>query len=105
MVIEIVNMLTDAGGDLRGLTDKIHVVRRELGDHWRVQGVLVVRATARNRTTIAELASVFAARFPASSRDWLAALANPGAPMPAEDGFLWTRATTPELFASRLGRR
>ena len=105
MVIEIVNMLTDAGGDLRGLTDKIQSSGAWLGRSMAGQGVLVVRATARNRTTIAELASVFAARFPGEGRHWLAALANPGAPMPAEDGFLWTRATTPELFASRLGRR
>jgi hypothetical protein len=101
-VIEIVNMLVDAGGDLRGLTDKVHAVTRELGDDWRVRGVLIVRATVTNRGTIAELASLIDSRFPASSRGWLAALSSPDTPMPEQDGFLWTRATTAGLFASRL---
>jgi transcriptional regulator with XRE-family HTH domain len=47
--------------------------------------VWVVRSTARNRALLACYPEVFAARFPGSSRAWVSALANGGAP-PAEPG-------------------
>ena len=106
VVIEIVDLLLDAGGDIRGLTDKVHAMQRTANGTRTVRGVLVIRATARNRRVVAELHALFASRFPASSTHWLAALARPDEPMPVEDGLLWTRATTPELFPARLsGRR
>ena len=104
-VVEIVNLVLDAGAVLRGLSDKASAVRRELGPEWRVAAVLVVRATSRNRRLVGSLADLFQARFPGRSADWLAALARPGIPMPPRDGFLWTRATTPELMAARLSAR
>jgi hypothetical protein len=104
-VIEIVDLIVDAGADIRGLTDKEHAIRRERGETRRVAGVLIVRATARNRHVIAELQSLFASRFPGASSAWLAALSEPNVPMPERDGFLWTRATSPELVVARLSAR
>ncbi len=103
-VVEIVDLLLDAGADIRGITDKVHAMQRVGGEGRRVRGVLVVRATARNRRVLGELASLFASRFPASST-WLSALTRRDVPMPADDGFLWTRATTPELVPARLSPR
>ena len=105
VVIEIVNLFVDVGGDIRGLADKTHALARAKGETWRVRGVLIVRATARNRQTVAELSSFVASRFPGSSPAWLTALGTRDMPMPAQDGFLWTRATTPEVFAARLSPR
>ena len=45
---------------------------------------------------------MFAAKFPASSSAWLAALANPERPIPDELGFLWTDVAGTRLIASRL---
>ncbi len=103
-VIEIVDLLLDTGADIRGITDKVHAMERAVGEGWRVRGVLVVRATGRNRSVIGELASLFASRFPVSSI-WLSALTRRDVPMPAHDGFLWTRATSAELVAARLSPR
>ncbi len=79
-------------------------MHRAAGEDWRVRCVLVVRATARNRGVIGELASQYASRYPVTSI-WLSALTRRDVPMPAHDGFLWTRATSAELVAARLSPR
>ncbi len=106
VVVEIVDLLLDGGAALRGLQDKVASIRREKADcrdgEWAVQGLLVVRATRRNRRTIAELRPLFAARFPGSAVAWLAALTDAAAPMPHGDGFLWSVGTD-RLQVARLG--
>jgi transcriptional regulator with XRE-family HTH domain len=100
-VVEVVDLLADAGAALRGLSDKVAAVRRTRNDHARVSGLLVLRATARNRATMAELAAVFATRFPASSTAWLHALSTPNVPMPSEDGVLWSSVDGRRLMSVR----
>jgi transcriptional regulator with XRE-family HTH domain len=101
-VVEIVDLLTDGGEAMRGLADKVSAVRREVGASWNVSGLLILRSTARNRNVIREFAELFAARFPASSPAWLAALGNPERRMPSEDGLGWSSVDGTRLLASRL---
>ncbi len=75
---------------------------RALGPEWRVQGLLVVRGTHRNRALVRDLRPLFAARYPASSQAWLRALSDPNTAMPAAGGFLWTSVTGDQLRAARL---
>jgi hypothetical protein len=102
-VVEIIDLITDAGATFRGHSDKIHAVRREAGPNWTVAGLLVVRGTIRNRRLVGELRGVIEARYPAGSAGWLAALRDPDRPMPATDGFAWTGARGTALRAARLG--
>jgi transcriptional regulator with XRE-family HTH domain len=101
-VVEVVDLLADAGADLRGLADKVSAIRRASPPHCRVSGLLVLRATGRNRATVAELAGLFAARFPASSRAWLDALTHPSSRMPDGDGLLWSTVKGDRLQVARL---
>ena len=103
-VVEIVDLLADAGADLRGLTDKVAAVRRASPADSRVRGLFVLRATKRNRAVVAELAGLFGARFPASSRAWLDALTSPTNAMPDSDGLLWSSVSGSELKVVRLPR-
>jgi transcriptional regulator with XRE-family HTH domain len=68
----------------------------------RVGGCWVVRATRRNRRLVAEHGHLFRARFPGSSRAWLAALTTQ-ATMPTASALLWASVDGTRLFASRLG--
>jgi hypothetical protein len=105
-VIEIEDLLADGGHAMRGLADKVAAVRREShGLGTVVQGLLILRASRRNRALVRELRDVFATRFPASSQAWLAALRHPGGAMPPEDGFLWSSVAGDRLFAARLSVR
>jgi hypothetical protein len=90
---------------MRGLEAKVLALRERLGKGWTVSGLLVVRATSRNRRLVGELRALFAARYPASSHAWLQALADPDRPMPAASGFAWTDVPGERLFAARLGWR
>jgi hypothetical protein len=87
-IVELVDLVADAGRDMRGLSDKVAAVRRERPSD-RVAGLL------------AELAPLIDARFPTSSVAWLAALHERTAPMPHEDGFVWARVDGSGLFARR----
>jgi hypothetical protein len=101
-VVEIVDLLADVGDAVRNLEAKVAAIAvTEPGS--RVSGLLLVRRTARNRQVVAELRSVFAARYPASSAAWLQALADPAAPMPDARGFAWTSVAGDRLIAARLG--
>jgi transcriptional regulator with XRE-family HTH domain len=88
-VVEIVDLIDDVGAVYRGLADKVAAVARE-HPGWATAGLLLVRATRRNRDLVAELDTTFSARFPARSRDWLKAIQHPDAPMPQTDGLAWT---------------
>ena len=99
-VVELVDLVGDAGHDMRGLSDKVAALRRAQPDH-RVAGLLAIRATRRNRALIAELAPVIEARFRAASAAWLKALRDPSAPMPGDDGLIWARVDGSGLFSRR----
>lgn len=101
-VVEIVDLLTDGGDAMRGLADKVAAVRRDVDARWTVSGLLVLRSTSRNRGLVREFAELLAARFPASSAAWLAALRDPARPMPTADGLVWSSVDGRRLFAVRL---
>jgi transcriptional regulator with XRE-family HTH domain len=103
-IIEIVDLMADGGAEFRNLTDKVAAVRRIAGDGARVRGLLVLRATARNRAILAEFPGLFAARFPGSSSQWLRALSDPTVPMPDGDGLVWSTVRGDRLFAAVLRR-
>ena len=100
-VVEIVDLITDAGAIFRGHADKLNAIRREADAEWAVAGLLVVRGTVRNRSLVRELRGVIEARYPASSIAWIAALRRPEAPMPRMDGIAWTGARNPAVRAAR----
>jgi len=108
-VAEIVDLVTDAGAEMRNLEDKVAAVRRERasagpsGDPWKVRGLLVLRATRRNRALVRSAAGVFAARFPGRSSAWIMALGRRDAAMPDGDGLVWSTAAGDRLYPSRLG--
>jgi transcriptional regulator with XRE-family HTH domain len=99
-VVEVVDLMTDGGAEFRNLTDKVSAVRRMAGDGARVRGLLVLRATARNRATVAEFPGLFAARFTGSSSQWLRALADPAVAMPDGDGLAWSTVRGERLLAA-----
>jgi transcriptional regulator with XRE-family HTH domain len=100
VVIELIDLLVDGGEAMRGLADKVIAVRRR-EPRAKVAGLLVVRATQRNRAVVRELGGVFRARFPAPSDDWLVALTH-RQPMPEADGFLWAAIDGSVLRIARL---
>ena len=101
-VVEIVDLVMDAGATFRGHSDKVHALRREAGPDWNVAGLLVIRGTHRNRELVRSLRNVIAARYPARSVAWLAALQDLNRPMPRTDGLVWTGARSPDLRPARL---
>lgn len=102
-VVELVDLMTDGGEAMRGLSDKVAAIRR-VNPGWAVGGVLALRATARNRRLVADLEAVIRARFPARPMDWIAALSDANRPMPATDGFVWVRVDGSGLFPARRRR-
>jgi len=100
-VVEIVDLITDAGATFRGHADKVHAMRREAGPDWQVEGLLVIRGTRRNRDLVRSLRNLIEGRYPASSHDWLAALRRADRPMPHGDGFAWTGVRDPGLRPAR----
>jgi len=63
-VVEVWDLITDGGAAMRGLEAKVRSTRERVGPGWRVQGLLVVRGTQRNRGLVASVRAVFATRFP-----------------------------------------
>jgi len=103
-VIEIWDLLLDGGQAMRGLDAKVDALRQQLGDGWRIRGLLIVRGTARNRRLVHELAPLFGMKYPAASTAWLRALEHPDAPMPDANGLAWTDVAGTRLIAARLPR-
>jgi transcriptional regulator with XRE-family HTH domain len=101
-VVEIWDLVLDGGEAIRGLEAKVAATRQRLGPGWRVQGLLLLRRTARNRALVRELAPLIRARYP-SSAGWLRALRDPATPMPDAGGFAWTSVAGDSLIAARLG--
>lgn len=71
MVAEIEDLVGDGGAVFRTLADKTAAIRSNLPREAVVRGLLVIRATARNRDTVHAYPDVFASRFPGSSVAWL----------------------------------
>lgn len=107
---EIWDWFDDVGAAFRGLDAKTRLLRARLerehpGDQpWKVRGLFVVRGTRRNRLLLQEVAALFAARFPGSSKDWLCALADPNCAVSDADGVCWGDASG-QLQAVRLRPR
>jgi transcriptional regulator with XRE-family HTH domain len=105
VAVEVWGLLTDAGAAMRSLDGKVATLGRRLANPpWAVRGLWVVRGTLRNRGLVAEFRSVFGARFPASSAEWLRALADPTTSMPGQDGLCWTDVSGTRLIAWRRSR-
>lgn len=107
---EVWDWLDDVGAAVRDMTRRLeavdrYAVARMRGDEPlpRVGGFWLVRATQRNRALIAEHRHFFRARFPGSSRAWLAAVTGPQAPLPAQPALLWVAVNGERLFPARLG--
>jgi len=101
-VVEVWDLLLDGGGAMRGLEAKVIRIRERLGRDWHVQGLLLVRGTQRNRKLIGELGALFAARYPASSHAWLAALRDGDRPLPGAAGLAWTNVKGDRVAPARL---
>jgi hypothetical protein len=108
-VVEIWDWFDDVGAAWRGLDAKVEAVRRDhaagelMGSNrWRVSGLIVVRATRRNRALVREFAPLFRARFPASGRQWLGAVRSQSVTMPGAAGFVWTDVRGTRLYEARL---
>jgi transcriptional regulator with XRE-family HTH domain len=102
VVVEIEDLIADGGAAIRNLTDKVAAVRRTAEAGTLVRGLLIVRATKRNRAMISALPALFSSRFPGSATAWLRALTDPEAPLPDGDGLLWSSAKGDHLVAARL---
>ena len=51
-VVEVWDLLLDGGEAMRGLEAKVQALRAQLDPAWRVQGLLLVRGTHRNRKLV-----------------------------------------------------
>jgi hypothetical protein len=97
--IECVNTVGNIGAAVRS-SDRKRAEAEALAiaaggeDPYTVHTCWVVRATEHNRRLIEKYPQLFAARFPGSSRAWVAALTNGRRP-PDESGLVWcdVRAT------------
>jgi hypothetical protein len=105
VVVEVVDLLADAGATLRNLSDKTAAVQRRIPPGARVQGLLVLRSTTRNRANLSALPRLFASRFEGSSKQWLGALENAAVAMPDADGLIWSTASGDRLRAVGVPRR
>ena len=101
-VVEVWDLILDGGQVMRTLEAKVLDTRGRLGATWRVEGLLIVRGTQRNRRLIGDLAALFAARYPASSHAWLRALSKSVVPMPDAEGLAWTDVRGDRLLPARL---
>ena len=101
-VTEIWDWVDDGGQAMRGLERKVLATSDRLGPGWRVEGLLLLRRTARNRALVRSIAPLIRSRYPASSARWLRALSDPTAAMPDGRGFAWTSVDGTRLIAARL---
>jgi hypothetical protein len=102
-LMEIVNWMADAGGELRSWERRLARLRMSHPTQ-TVNGCVVLRATRRNRRLVLEHVTLFGAAFPAELNAWLRALTRRDAAMPATAGLLWISVDGRRLFASRLTR-
>jgi transcriptional regulator with XRE-family HTH domain len=108
IAVEVWVLLTDVGAAMRSLDGKVATLGRRLMPPvdeaialWTVHGLWVVRGTHRNRALLAEFETLFAARFPARSGDWLRTLTDPSTAIPSQDGLCWTDPRATRLISWR----
>jgi transcriptional regulator with XRE-family HTH domain len=108
IAVEVWDLLTDVGAAMRSLDGKVATLGRRLMPRvdeavplWAVRGLWIVRGTHRNRALLVQFETLFAARFPAGSAEWLRALADPTTVIPNQDGLCWTDARATRLIAWR----
>jgi transcriptional regulator with XRE-family HTH domain len=104
ILVECWNTFGDVGAAARS-TNRKHSDLEDLatgrwGTDARVGVVWVIRSTARNRALLQRYPEVFSARFPASSRDWVAAL-TVGEPLPTQAGLVWCDVGATRIFEWR----
>jgi transcriptional regulator with XRE-family HTH domain len=104
ILVECWNTFGDVGAAARSTNRKASELEALAIARWgvtaRVGVVWVVRSTARNRALLQRYPEVFAARFPGSSREWVAALTSGSAP-PRAAGLVWTDVGATRLFEWR----
>jgi transcriptional regulator with XRE-family HTH domain len=104
--VECWNSIGDIGAAARASARKAAELEQMAIARWgedsKVGLVWVVRSTRRNRGLVARYPEVFGARFPGSSRGWVAALTT-GSEPPAETGLVWCDLSATRLFAWRRG--
>ena len=100
--VECWNTIGDVGAAARSSNRKVAELEQAAVARWgedaRAALVWVVRDSARNRRLIARYPEVFAVRFPASSRAWVAALSVSGL-VPMEPGLVWCDVRRGRLYA------
>ena len=103
-VVEVWDLLLDVGAAFRSFDEKLAAVQARLPG-WTISGAWILRGTRRNRGLVAELAPLFAARFPGDGKAWLAALDEPTSALPVAAVLLWTDAASTALAPwRRLGQ-
>lgn len=109
LLVEIWDWFDDVGAAVRDWDRRIAAVERfavarTAGDDAlpRIGGCWVVRATSRNRRLVAEHSHFFRARFPGSSRAWLAAMTDATKAMPLEAALVWVSVSGGRLVAARM---
>jgi transcriptional regulator with XRE-family HTH domain len=104
IAIECWNTIGDVGAAARSSSRKLADLEQAAVGRWgedaRAALVWVVRDSLRNRGLVARYPEAFAARFPGSSRAWVAALTSSGA-VPEEPALVWCDVRRGRLYAWR----
>ena len=109
IVAEAWNTIGDVGAGARSFQRKLAEAAQfavAIGGEqpYRVHGLWVVRASARNRDLVARYPHVFRAGFGGSSARWVAALISGSTP-PSEAGLVWSDPQASRVFAWRYSIR
>lgn len=105
LLFECVNVFGDIGASTRSSDRKAAeaegmAIALGHGSPYTVHVCWVVRDTRRNRELLARYPEIFASRFPASSRAWVAAITTGTAPPPGR-GLIWANVRATRVFAWR----
>jgi hypothetical protein len=104
LLVECWNTIDDVGAAARSSERKRSDLDAVAAGRWGPDAsahvLWVVRASARNRALIQGYPEVFAARFPASSREWVESL-TAGIDPPDEAGLVWCDVGATRIFEWR----
>lgn len=108
LLFECVNVFGDIGASTRSSDRKASEAEAMAmalghGEPYTVHVCWVVRDTRRNRELLARYPEIFASRFPASSRQWAAALTT-GIEPPKGRGLIWADVRCTRIFAWRRAK-
>lgn len=110
-IVECWNTFGDLGAATRSSDRKVADARQAAvakaggGEPFAVGLCWVVRDTAANRVLITRYEHIFETRFAGSSRAWVRALTELGAPLPTQPGLVWCDARATRVFAHRRAQR